>query len=175
MRRPAHSTYPGFTLVETLVVLVIMSVFTGVLVLAWQQVGSTEARQQQSNMVSWLNHLADTAVLEGGVYGVTLDGDRLLPRVWYRDEWRDFLGHEPLVVERGRFEFIPELGSDIPSRSLFSSDTDGAAQEPALVLLPTGMAVPAGQLRLWAEDDSSLVVSWNFEDRFAVEALGDAL
>ena len=49
-------------------------------------------------IVTLAPHLAELVYAAGG-------GDRLLATVWYRDEWRESLGHEPLIVERGRFEF----------------------------------------------------------------------
>lgn len=159
---------PGFTLVEVLVVLVILAVFITIVVPGLDRLWQTSARQQRANLLAWLNNLADAAVFDGGVYGVALVGDTLEPRVWLRDRWYPLRDVEPLQLPGASIGFQPQTGALAAAMPEVEPGIGANEAPPALVMLPSGMVLPAGSLAVQSGEDR-ITVAWSLEDRFALQ------
>ena len=67
----------GFTLIEIMVVVFIISIMTGLSFFAVNQAGDRRYTSQAEDFLVWLEQLSDMAMLEGTAYGISGDEDGL--------------------------------------------------------------------------------------------------
>lgn len=123
----------GFTLIEVMVVVVIIAAFVGLAVLGLSQASDRPLRARAGDFESWLQALADRAVLDGLPYGLVASDRGVEARVWYRQHWFPVASPEPFALDgRWRVSLVPAEGEepvvdeDIPPLVLGSSGSMGA-------------------------------------------------
>lgn len=137
MTSPSRST--GFTLVEVVVVILIMALLAGLAVGSLLRMGNRNLDNFVERVDVWVASLADRAVLEGSVYGVRVETDRLRALVWFDERWYE--------VEHDALRSLPtaiEIELVVDGQVVTPPSDD---ELPALVLMPTGTPLAAGEMQ----------------------------
>jgi general secretion pathway protein H len=151
----------GFTLIEIMVVLVIMSVFLSIVILGFERIESRRVEQQADELVIWLKYVADSAIFDGVVYGIDLTPESLQVYGLSRGQWSQALAIETFLVAAPITINFQVEQQDRAINTIVESDKKDAPVLPELVLMPGGTIEPAGSFIVTAEQQSPLSVYWN--------------
>jgi len=125
----------GFTLLEMLVVIVVISVVIGMVTLVAGENPARQAREQARAVAQLLQASRESAVLEGREYGMRLDRDSYQMLRLERSSWQP-LG-APNRLPEGLFMTLEQEG-----RPLSLSDQPGQPGQPQIVLLSSDELSP---------------------------------
>jgi general secretion pathway protein H len=151
----------GFTIIEIMVVLVIMSVFLSIVILGFERIESRRVEQQADELVIWLKYVADSAIFDGVVYGIDLTPATLQVYGLSRGQWSQALAMETFLVAAPTtidFQTEPETSA---IGVVIENDKEDAPVVPELVLMPGGTIEPNGSFIVTAEQQSPIRVYWN--------------
>lgn len=141
----------GFTLLEILVTLVIVSAMAAMLVFSFQDSSQQKLRREASDFAVVLNAAADEAVMRGIEIGVVLDdeGYRFVvfdpeTRRWQTPELRGLAEHK--FPERYTIEFSLD-GSEVDPQmieriKLLAQRSDDERLRPSILILSSGEVTP---------------------------------
>lgn len=181
----------GFTLIEVMTVVVIISIIVSSVLLSVDISGSQKTRTAVSDIQFLMRGLANEAILEGDHYGLKYDRarQRLTPVVEKNDQWSAYSsqgGERPdfkPVSWKGFAEAeITIAGVTIDERS---RDTDNfysggkeeekkhARKNRLVEFWPTGMWDPAGEIRFFVSGEPYATIKWTAVGRLTFEH-GDA-
>ncbi|MGV6807678.1 MAG: prepilin-type N-terminal cleavage/methylation domain-containing protein [bacterium] len=157
----------GFTLIETLAVLVIISVSVSLVTIGFQRLENDKLETSAGRLTGWLQNISDSAVLDGAVYGVSLDSQSSQLVTYYNlnNRWwliadDDF--RSPRIP--GEFDLVTDGAS-----SWRAFDTDENPQ-PKMIFLPIGSVEPerlvlsdtSDERQAQIERDEGGFFSWHF-------------
>jgi general secretion pathway protein H len=151
----------GFTLIEIMVVLVIMSVFLSIVILGFERIESRRVEQQADELVIWLKYVADSAIFDGVVYGIDLTPESLQVYGLSRGQWGQALAIEAFLVAAPITINFQVEQQDRAINTVVESDKKDAPVLPELVLMPGGTIEPTGSFIVTAAQQSPLSVYWN--------------
>jgi general secretion pathway protein H len=115
----------GFTLIEIMVVLVIMTVFLSIVILGFERIESRRVEQQADELAMWLKYVADSSTFDGVVYGIDLTPDALQAYGYSRGQWSQSLSMEKFVIKAPiEIEFQTEQDVSVISASVESNKED---------------------------------------------------
>ena len=150
----------GFTLIEIMVVVVIVALMSAISLLAIQQAGQRPFISQAEQLQSWLQHLAEKALLESTPYGVMEQGQELVTMVAYRQRW--YPVSEPAAFELHR-QAVLELPEPPEDTGQGGSRLDGSQRIPVLILAD-GYMEPAESFSLaYPEQRLGFSYTWDVE------------
>jgi general secretion pathway protein H len=151
----------GFTLIEIMVVLVIMSVFLSIVILGFERIESRRVQQQADELIMWLKYVADSAIFDGVVYGVDLSPDTLQAYGYSRGQWGQSLTLEKFIIKAPiAIEFQLGQGASLIATADKNDNVD-AAVVPELVFMPGGIVEPNGSFIVSAKQQNSINIYWD--------------
>jgi general secretion pathway protein H len=151
----------GFTLIEIMVVLVIMTVFLAIVILGFERIESRRVEQQADELTMWLKYVADSSIFDGVVYGIDLTPDTLQAYGYSRGQWSQSLSMEKFVI-KAPIEIEFQAGQDASLIAAgVESDKEDVAVVPELVLMPGGTIEPKGSFIVTAKQQNSISIYWN--------------
>jgi general secretion pathway protein H len=163
----------GFTLIEIMVVLVIMSVFLSIVILGFERIESRRVEQQADELVMWLKYVADSSIFDGVVYGIDLTPDTLQAYGYSRGRWSQSLSIEKFVI-KAPIEIEFQAGQDANlTATAVESDKEDVAVVPELVLMPGGTVEPKGSFVVTAKQQNSISIYWNDSGMLESRATND--
>ncbi len=186
-RRGGVSPVAGFTLIEVMVVMVIISIIVSSVLFSIDITGTQKTRTAISNIQLLMRGLANEAILEGEHYGLKYDRDqqRLTPVAERNSGWSVYSS-----PGEGRPNFRPvswkgiaeaeiiTLGVSIDERrkdtaNFYSGqreeDRKRAAQGPLIEFSPTGLWEPSGEMRFFVSGRMYATIRWTAAGRVTFE------
>ena len=159
----------GFTLIEILVVMLIVSIMMGVVVAQLPTSSATlELQRESERLVVLLNMASDEAVVRGSELGFDVDND-LYAFYEFRDETEDWVAMEDAPYQARQVGEDIELHLTLEGRKSLV-ETDGKV--PPIMLLSSGETTPFDLTVYDRRDvDSGFIIStdgfsgFNVEDR----------
>jgi type II secretion system protein H len=163
----------GFTLIEIMVVLVIMTVFLAIVILGFERIESRRVQQQADELTIWLKYVADSAIFDGVVYGVDLSPDTLQAYGYSRGQWGQSLTMEKFIFKAPiAIEF--QLGQDASLiATADKNDKIDVAVMPELVFMPGGIVEPKGSFVISAKQQDSINIYWNDSGMLESQVIND--
>ena len=175
----AKSISRGFTLIEMLVVIVIIAVVVTAVSYSLSGVENTRFSQQSQRLSNWLQHVSDTAVLDGGVYGIRPELNTLTVVAWHANQWLPVINTEVFDLGDSEFTFVQGDAAELEEKDFDEAAEEALAQReeqlqvldeeeeadlppPILVFLPTGDMYPLGSIRLRHGDIQPVTMHWSF-------------
>lgn len=152
----------GFTLLEVLVVVVIVSVLAGSALLSLGDGRTRQLRGEGRHLLQVLQWVADEAVFRQALLGVFIDADGYRVVEWSERQqtWRPRDGDGLPAVHDWRNRLTFDLKVD-------GEPTDGAGEVPQLLFMASGDFAP---FRLWlapiGRDTPAVVVAGGADGRF---------
>ncbi|MCK9504720.1 MAG: prepilin-type N-terminal cleavage/methylation domain-containing protein [Porticoccaceae bacterium] len=156
----------GFSLIEIMVVLVILSVTVVFVTLGFQRLENDRLETQAGQLSAWLQAVSDDSVLDSAVYGVWMAEDQQTLRVGF------FLDNRWWLVEKA--DVVPptieqDIHFDIDQGGKWQPLATGAVanSQPQVLFLPTGMTLPErfqlreGERRARIERNGDGVFEWS--------------
>jgi len=154
----------GFTLIEVMVVLVIVSLMVGLIVFGFDQALNRRKGAAAEEIYQWLQAAADTAVFQSTVVGVAQKEEQLMLLAFYQDDWYRLADQEDLVLDE---EITLAWSESLIQSSRFqdSEFQNGRVNRdnedrprPYVVIMPSGEVLPEGQINIFDRtlDDDSL-------------------
>jgi type II secretion system protein H len=151
----------GFTLIEIMVVLVIMTVFLAIVILGFERIESRRVEQQADELTMWLKYVADSSIFDGVVYGIDLTPDTLQTYGYSRGQWSQSLSMEKFVI-KAPIEIEFQTGQDASLiAAAVERDKEDVAVVPELVFMPGGTIEPKGSFIVTAKQQNSISIYWN--------------
>lgn len=139
----------GFTLVEVMVVLVIISLSAVGIVFSLARDDVARADSEAAGLASWLQGSVQRAAVDGGAYGILIDNKGLHLEFRFRDRWLEVTDADSWSPERGV--------------SISYADDDslrGNAGGPQIVVLPTLNIIGGTRFELSVGEEKR-VVHWD--------------
>jgi len=171
MRKQARSTYlnkhksqQGFTLIELMVVVVIMSVVVSVGILSLGRFNQDLLENQQAKIESYFTQIADQSTFSQTMYLIVPDDEGLTPFKYVDYQWQSvedmsvLLWHSGFVAEWEVDEHFAEQQSLPRPGWVFWPSGDVLAGKILLKSINDGVADPA---------DNEVALSWNESLEFA--------
>ena len=154
-RTPSHRTkYKGFSLLELLVVIVIISILFTFTTLAIRGTSPEELIQVEAQRLDRLLQLAlEEAILKGNEYGLEFKPDSYRFLLYFEDRWvpleDDRLLAQRQLPESMEFELeIEQIDVLIEKDSTSTDDEDEEKPDPQVFLLSSGEITPEFSVRL---------------------------
>lgn len=159
----------GYTLIEIMVVIAVLALIATIAAGSISQTMNRRYASEAEQLSTWLNQLADVAVMQGAAFGVALEVDKkskkvtdLSAAIYYRNQWVRVSFPEPVALsDDAAIKWLPDNPDE---KALFSqqqnftqdpSDNRGEKStkkkkpiEPTLMFLPDGYVEPAGTFHL---------------------------
>jgi general secretion pathway protein H len=157
----------GFTLIEILVVMLIVSILMGVVVTQLPATSATlEIKQESERLVTLLTMASDEAIIRGSELGFDVDRD-LYTFYEFRDETEDWVVMEDAPYQARQVGEGIELSLRLEGRkSLF--ETEGKV--PPILLLSSGEVTPFDLTVYFRRDsESAYIISTDGFSGFSVE------
>lgn len=148
----------GFTLIEILVVLAIIGLAGTLVIVGVNAVFSRQLDSEVEKLNDWLEAVAESAVFRSTVLGVRADDNIFKVVAYYENRWFILDGIEPFAMSK---EFQWEIETEKKIEFGQNLDERDEEREPFLAFLPSGQALPEGQLRIHGPDRESMVLSWD--------------
>ncbi|NIB41415.1 prepilin-type N-terminal cleavage/methylation domain-containing protein [Pseudomaricurvus alkylphenolicus] len=165
MNTPAQ-TSRGFTLVEVMVVMIIVSLFAAAAVAGIRSVTSRQLHNSAETLAVWLAAAADDAQLGSSFRGIARTDDALVAIAPLNGNWYRVAHLDPWQVADHLQLRLKARENQAPSVSV-SGDSD---LQPFLMLSPMGVIDPVGSIEL--HDDSQLaIINWTSGEFSIVEEL----
>jgi general secretion pathway protein H len=151
----------GFTLIEIMVVLVIMTVFLAIVILGFERIESRRVEQQADELTMWLKYVADSSIFDGVVYGIDLTPESLQVYGYSRGRWSQSLSLEKFII-KAPIEIKFQAGQDASLiATVVASDKENVTAVPELVLMPGGTVEPKGIFTVTAKQQNPISIYWN--------------
>ncbi len=138
----------GFTLIELMVVLIILSVSAGMAMLALGKGTERNLFDTRDRTIEWLNNLSAHASLENRSYRLSLINGKFDLALWNENDWLDVRDIE-----------LPT----IPNTIVISA-VEESVQADNYLFLPTGQVTPTIKL-VFSDADQSVPVVWPAGER----------
>lgn len=152
-QRVRHSQR-GFTLVEVLVVVLVISLLTAVAVVGIKAITGRGLQAEVDNLTAWIAAAGDSALLSGTSYGIARDDDQLVVVAPVGAAWYRVAHIEPWSIPDGM-----QLSEPQPFRLSNGVADSNNSYRPFAAFGNSGLLQPAGQLTL-AQGDATLALSW---------------
>jgi general secretion pathway protein H len=151
----------GFTLIEIMVVLMIMTVFLSIVILGFDRIESRRVEQQADELVMWLKYVADSSTFDGVVYGVDLTSETLQAYGYERGRWSQVVSMEVFFV-KAPIEIYFQTKQDVSVISAsIESNKEDIPVVPELVFMPGGTVEPEGKFIVAAKQQRPISIYWN--------------
>lgn len=161
----------GFTLIEVLVVAAVIGLAATLTLVGYNIVFSRQLDSEVEKLNDWLEAVAESAVFRSMVLGVRADENVFQVVAYYDNRWFVLNGVEPFVLSAdAQWEVETEEKIEF-SQNLDDRDLE---REPFAAFLPSGQALPDGQLNIHGADGETVVLSWDQNGDFEVLASNES-
>ncbi|MEH6606148.1 MAG: prepilin-type N-terminal cleavage/methylation domain-containing protein [Pseudomonadales bacterium] len=143
----------GFTLIEIMVVLVILGVFTTLVLIYVGRAADQRISSASNEVKHWLEQVHSSAMLQGALLGVRVDGPTLRVVRYQQYQWYVAQFAPYVLPEHFRFEWPTEI------REQLAADTTENSL-PSLVFYPSGILEPEGEVSVTG-DGLTVKVQWD--------------
>ena len=133
----------GFTLIEIMVVVVIVTLMLSFGYVGFNQLLERRVSQDMQSLQHWLQTASDRAQLEGAVYGVRIEDQQLRFLTYRQGFWLPVLQQAPWANDNYQLEF--EINEDSERSVALTGEEE---LQPSLVFLPDGSQWPEGRIRV---------------------------
>ena len=151
----------GFTLIEIMAVVVIISIAAAVAMLSVDVTGRQKARTFAKELQFTMRHISNEAVLTGNPYALEFDlrAQRLTPLVYSAGAWRRSAEVDALGWGKHFMMKLIVDGVDLDEQEESRAD-DAARVVPKILFWTTGLWQPAGGVELLIEGFPYLRLTW---------------
>jgi len=150
----------GFTLIEIIVVVFIITIMAGLSFFALNQASDRRYSSQAEDFLVWLEQLSDLAMLEGSAYGVTASDQGFQAVVFYNYDWYEVSMPEPFYFDDD--VRLSLLESNEGEGRIINQNKNSSNQNrtllPDIIMLPDGYIEPDTNLSLAFENYSPLFI-----------------
>lgn len=163
----------GFTLVEVLVALAILTLGIGLVTVSFRQLADRDLENQAKTISIWMQSLSDRSVLEGSLYGFRVVDDQLQAVSWFDYQWW-VVEHEGIISIPENIQFVrgedqselafisaEELSSEDVENQILSAEDQSV--EPLMVFMPSGEPLANGELLLQRSMEDTMAIVWTIE------------
>lgn len=145
----------GFTLVEIMVALAIIAIAFTLVTVGFNQIAAKNLDSEGEKLNDWMGLVAESAILRSAVLGVQREEQVLSVVAFYENRWFKLNGVEPFVVPEQY-----ELQVEVQERIDFGQEFENEDREPFVAFLPSGRAMPAGELSVFVEGVDAVTLVW---------------
>ncbi len=160
VRKCKSITVRGFTLIEIMVVVIIISIVTAVALLSVDVTGHQKARTFAKELQFMMRHISNESVLTGNPYALEFDrkAQKLTPLVYISGAWRrateiELLDWDPPMT-------IKMVADGIDLEEQEESDENTKRILPKISFWTNGLWEPAGGMELLIEGLPYLNIVW---------------
>jgi prepilin-type N-terminal cleavage/methylation domain-containing protein len=115
----------GYTLIEIMVVIAVLALIATIAAGSISQTMNRRYASEAEQLSTWLNQLADVAVMQGAAFGVALEVDKkskkvtdLSAAIYYRNQWVRVSFPEPVALsDDAAIKWLPDNPDE---KALFS-------------------------------------------------------
>ena len=142
-----------------MVSILILAIMTGLLIFGFDQAVSRRKASQTDQLLSWMQGVADTAVLRSYVLGITEQEGMLDVVAFYSGRWYQLAESEPFKLGE---DMILEWSETVADQdSAFVIDLDEEKQlQPLVIALPTGALMPEAHISVGDSETEWGVIQW---------------
>ena len=174
----------GFTLIEVMVVVIIVSVVVGSILLSVDITGSQKTRAVVSDVQLLMQGLSNEAILEGNHYGIKWEraAQRFVPVVETGGGWSVYTtlkgerpdykpvswkGFAEIAMTVGAISFDGRFKDD--ENFYAGRDQEKGPQGPLVEFWPTGLWQPAGEIEFFVGKRPYATLAWTAAGRMSLE------
>lgn len=150
-----RQTSRGFTLIEVMVTLAIVAVAFSMVTLGFNQIFAKQLDAEGEKLSDWMAMVAETAVFRSTVLGVQREEKVLNVVAFYDNRWFKLNGVESYTLP-DEYDWSVE----VEERLDFGQDLANENREPFVAFLPSGRAMPQGELSVFADDQDAVTLVW---------------
>jgi prepilin-type N-terminal cleavage/methylation domain-containing protein len=154
----------GFTLIEIMVVVFIITTMAGLSFFALNQASDRRYSSQAEDFLVWLEQLSDLAMLEGSAYGLTASDQGIQAVVFYNYDWYEVSMPEPFYFDGDvRLSLLESNEGEERIINQNNARSDNRSNQshtllPDIIMLPNGYIEPDTNLSLVFENYSPIFI-----------------